>query len=86
EDIPNVLHPLPVEEMWGLKRRAEVLRRKFKCETIGDVARLPVGVLKAEFGVWSEVIHRWANGIDVSDINSDSYHVPHKGFSHARVR
>ncbi|WP_206832705.1 DNA polymerase IV [Alicyclobacillus fructus] len=82
EDIPSVLHPLPVEEMWGLKRRAEVLRRKFKCETIGDVARLPVGVLKAEFGVWSEVIHRWANGIDVSDINPDSYHAPHKGFSH----
>ncbi|WP_206922925.1 DNA polymerase IV [Alicyclobacillus suci] len=81
-DIPTKLHPLRVEEMWGLKRRAETLRREFKADTIGDVARIPVGQLRARFGVWGDVIHRWANGQDISEINPNSYHAPHKGFSH----
>ncbi|GMA65684.1 DNA polymerase IV (plasmid) [Alicyclobacillus fastidiosus] len=82
DDIPTQLHPLKVEEMWGLRRRAETLRREFKADTIGDVARIPVGQLRARFGVWGDVIHRWANGQDISGINPNSYDAAHKGFSH----
>ncbi|KPV43166.1 DNA polymerase IV [Alicyclobacillus ferrooxydans] len=82
EDVPSLLHPLPVEDMWGLKKRAETLRTEFKAQTIGDVARIPVGRLKARFGVWGEVISRWSHGEDISEINPNSYSVAHKGFSH----
>ncbi|MCY0910023.1 MAG: hypothetical protein OWR62_16745, partial [Sulfobacillus thermotolerans] len=46
EEIPTLLHPLPVESMWGLKKRAETLRTEFKAQTIGDVARIPIGQLR----------------------------------------
>lgn len=82
DDIPTKLHPLPVEDMWGLKKRALILRHNFRCDTIGDVAHLPVGKLKAHFGVWGEIIHRWANGIDHSEMNPGTYNQPHKGISH----
>lgn len=71
------LHPLPVEDMWGLKKRALVLRHELKCDTIGDVARLPVGILRARYGVWGDIIHRWANGIDLSEMNPGTYSQPH---------
>ncbi|WAH43487.1 hypothetical protein NZD89_08935 [Alicyclobacillus fastidiosus] len=48
------------------------MRTEFKAHTIGDVARVPVGQLRARFGVWGDVIHRWANGRDISEINPDS--------------
>ncbi|MCY0909460.1 MAG: hypothetical protein OWR62_13830, partial [Sulfobacillus thermotolerans] len=82
EDVPTLLHPLPVEDMWGLKKRAETLRTEFKAQTIGDVARIPIGRLRARFGVWGEVISRWSHGEDISGINPNSYSVAHKGFSH----
>ena len=82
DDIPTALHPLPVTDMWGLKRRAEILRTEFKAETIGDVAAIPVGRLRDRFGVWGELVHRWSNGKDYSEINPDAYSAPHKSFSH----
>jgi len=82
EEIAAKLHPLAVTEMWGLKKRALTIQTEFGCHTIGDVARLPVGELKARFGIWGEVIHRWANGQDYSPINPDAYSAPHKGISH----
>lgn len=82
DDIPKRIHPLMVEEMWGLKKRAEALRYEFGCHTIGDVASLPAGKLKQRFGIWGEVVHRWANGEDYSPINPNAYDAPHKGFSH----
>ncbi len=82
EDVPALLRDLPVEAMWGLKKRAETLKMEFKAQTIGDVAAIPVGRLRARFGVWGEIIHRWSHGEDYSEINPDSYSSPHKGFSH----
>src|SRR5579875_1868461 len=42
EDVPTLLHPLPVEDMWGPKKRAETLKTEFKAQTIGDVAQISV--------------------------------------------
>ncbi|GGI98220.1 DNA polymerase IV 2 [Alicyclobacillus cellulosilyticus] len=81
ERVLAELHPLPVEEMWGLRRRAEVLKAQFGCRTIGDVARIPVGRLRDAFGVWGEVIHRWAHGMDPSGMHPGTMRVPHQGFS-----
>lgn len=82
DDIESKLHPLPVEEMWGLKKRAQTLKTEFKAKTIGDVANISVGRLRARFGVWGEIIHRWSLGEDYSGINPDSYSAPHRGYSH----
>jgi len=62
EDISTLLHPLPVESMWGLKKRAETLKTEFQAETIGDVAQIQIGRLKARFGVWGEGFSRWGHG------------------------
>ncbi|WP_018130086.1 Y-family DNA polymerase, partial [Effusibacillus pohliae] len=81
-DIPSQLHPLSVFEMWGLKRRADVLYREFGARTIGDVAQIPEIKLMRRFGVWGTIIHRWSHGQDYSAMNPQSYDVPHKGISH----
>jgi DNA polymerase-4/DNA polymerase V len=80
EDVLETLHALPVTDMWGVKRRAQTLQSEMGCTTIGDVARLPVGQLRAQFGVWGDVLHRWACGIDSSDLNPDTKSVPHQGY------
>ncbi|MHB1628900.1 MAG: DNA polymerase IV, partial [Bacilli bacterium] len=82
DDIATKLHPLPVTDMWGLKRRAEILRDEFKAETIGDVGAIPLGQLRDRFGVWGEIIHGWSHGRDRSGINPDAYRAPNKSFSH----
>lgn len=82
DDIPTKLQPLPVEDMWGLKKRAGVLRSELGCDTIGDVATLPIGRLRDRFGIWGEIIHRWANGTDHSEMSPGTYEQPHKGVSH----
>ncbi|WP_051662949.1 hypothetical protein [Alicyclobacillus macrosporangiidus] len=59
-DIETKLHPLSVYDMWGLKRRAEVLHDEFGANTIGDVAQIPEWKLRQRFGVWGTIIHRWS--------------------------
>ncbi|MFC4768761.1 DNA polymerase IV [Effusibacillus consociatus] len=81
-DVQTNLHSLSVFDMWGLKRRAEVLYYEFGARTIGDVAQIPEVKLQRRFGVWGTVIHRWSHGQDFSAMNPDSYDVPHKGISH----
>ncbi|MCL6594038.1 MAG: DNA polymerase IV, partial [Alicyclobacillus sp.] len=69
--------------MWGLRRRAEILRTELGCATVGDVAALPAHQLRARFGpAWGTVIHRWAHGEDPSPIEPDSFRAPHKSYSH----
>ncbi len=82
EDVPAVIHNLSVFEMWGLKKRAQILHDEFHCQTIGDVARVPAGRLRQRFGAWGDLIGDWANGIDMSPISPDSYQAPHKSYSH----
>ena len=82
EDVQHQLQTLSVFDMWGLKKRAQVLYDEFHAHTIEDVAKLPVALLRQRFGVWGEVIHRWSMGQDPSPINPDAYHAPHKGVSH----
>lgn len=82
EDVSRVLHPLSVFEMWGLKRRAQILHDLFGAQTIGDVARLSEEQLCRRFGVWGTVIHRWSQGQDGSPIQPGAYDAPQKGISH----
>jgi DNA polymerase-4/DNA polymerase V len=82
DDVLDKLQTLSVFDMWGLKKRAQVLHDEFQVETIGDVANLSIPLLRHRFGVWGEIIHRWSTGHDFSPINPNAYHQPHKGLSH----
>ena len=82
EDVPAVIRDLSVFDMWGLKKRAQTLHDEFRCETIGDVSRVPAGRLRQRFGVWGDVIHDWSCGVDHSSIHPDSYDASHKSYSH----
>ena len=82
DEIPAAIHGFSVFDMWGLKKRAQILHDEFRCVTIGDVSRVPVGRLRQRFGVWGDIIHDWSCGVDRSPINPDAYKAPHKGYSH----
>lgn len=83
EQVQQELEKIPVSEMWGVKKRGEVLQRAFGCQTIGDVAAISRGQLKQRFGnVWGEILFRWSHGIDRSPIDPSSYMAPNKGYSH----
>ncbi|WP_245543362.1 DinB/UmuC family translesion DNA polymerase [Kyrpidia tusciae] len=81
KDVSSRLHSLSVYEMWGLKRRAEILDHEFGTTTIGDVAAIPEWRLRRRFGVWGTIIHRWSHGMDSSPIDPDAFAAPNKGFS-----
>ena len=44
------LHPLPIEDLWGVGQKTADVLRSLGAQTIGDVARLPHAVLKSAFG------------------------------------
>jgi len=80
--VKESLQSLPIESMWGVKKRGQVLQEEFGVRTIGDVAKISVSHLRRRFGVWGEVIHEWSLGIDSSPIHSTTFTTPHKGYSH----
>lgn len=82
ENITSDLQNLPIEKMWGVKRRGRALQSEFGVQTIGDIAKIPVSHLRQRFGVWGQVIHEWSCGVDASPMNPSAYDAPHKGYSH----
>jgi DNA polymerase-4 len=58
------LAPLSIDKLPGVGRKTEPVLRGLGIMTIGELSALPVDALKSHFGVFGEVLHRWANGID----------------------
>jgi DNA polymerase-4 len=69
EDVPVRLWPLPVRELFGVGPKYERHLKLFNLQTIGDLAKFPVKILKRRFGVNGEVLWRCANGIDYSPVD-----------------
>ena len=55
---------LPISYLWGVGRVTGQDLRSMGAKTIGDIASMPVDILKAKFGEIGEIIHNMANGID----------------------
>lgn len=68
EDIPALLHPLPVEEMWGIGEKTKKSLAKLRIYTIGDLAKATPETLTKTFGVNGLKLHQHANGIDSSPV------------------
>jgi DNA polymerase-4 len=72
QDIPAVLWPLPVRDLFGVGPRYEQHLRRLNIFTIGDLARFPVDILRRKFGVSGEVLWLSANGTDSSPVKPES--------------
>jgi len=72
ENIPQLLWPLPIRELFGVGHRYEQHLHKLNIYTIGDLARYPAAILKKKFGLYGETLWLSANGIDSSPVDPDS--------------
>jgi DNA polymerase-4 len=58
------LAPLSIDKLPGVGRKTEPVLRGLGITTIGELSALPTDALRSHFGVFGEVLHRWADGID----------------------
>ncbi len=74
------LHPMPVEALWGVGPSTLQRLGRLGVKTVGDLAALPVGTLRAAFGERHGVhLHELANACDPRPVVSDQ---PVKSVSH----
>jgi len=69
EEVPSIIWPLPVEELYGVGKRMADKLNSMNIKTIGDLANIPVEFLEAAFGVIGRQLYLWANGIDESPVD-----------------
>ena len=60
----SFLKPLPVAHLPGIGKKSEQVLKGLGINTIGQLAALPLAVLKSHFGATAETILNHANGID----------------------
>jgi DNA polymerase-4 len=60
----SFLAPLPVARLPGVGKKTERLLKDLGINTIGELANAPLATLKNCLGVYGELLHRHANGID----------------------
>ncbi len=64
----SFLAPLAIGKLPGAGKRTEETLGKFGIKTIGDLAKTRRTALKSRFGVFGELLHDHANGIDGSRV------------------
>lgn len=84
EELPEILWALPVEELVGIGRRMKKRLAAMGITTIGRLARFPPGILREKFGVYGNLLHQWANGIDDSPVDPDA-HLTVKSMGHSHT-
>jgi DNA polymerase-4 len=64
----SFLKPLPVAKLPGIGKKSERILKGLGISTIGQLAALPLSVLKSHFGAASELMHNHASGIDDREV------------------
>lgn len=64
KDVPKMLWPLPVSDMYGVGKRSAVRLHSIGIMTIGDIAKFGEKTLSREFGKMGRQIFEFANGKD----------------------
>ena len=71
-DVPARLWPMPVERLWGVGPKTAPRLRGAGMQTVGDVARRPVGDLEAILGEgWGASLQALARGEDDREVSVD---------------
>jgi len=60
----SFLAPLPIAKLPGIGKKTERVLNGLGINTIGKLSVMPLSTLRSHFGVFGEVLHRYANGID----------------------
>ena len=60
----SFLSPLPVAKLPGIGEKSEPILKGLGVNTIGELADLPLDMLKRHFGAYGEIMHNHAKGID----------------------
>lgn len=68
EDVPALLENLPVEELCGIGDKTKAKLQALGIKTCGELARAPVNLLRAHFGIIGEALHLMGQGIDNSPV------------------
>jgi nucleotidyltransferase/DNA polymerase involved in DNA repair len=71
-----------VEELWGVGTKTAIALRRLGIDTVGDLAKFPVNILRSEFGVNGEKLSDMANGKDDSLVIPYYEGVPVKSMGH----
>lgn len=79
EEIKDKMHPLPIEDLFGVGRKTSEKLRNIGIKTIGDLANKDVISLKRLFKNQAQYLIQIANGIDDSKVDNERW-VP-KGIS-----
>jgi DNA polymerase-4 len=66
----SFLAPLAIRKLPGVGKKTEQVLVNQGIRTIGQLARMSSTALKSRFGVFGEVLHRYANGVDNSLVTS----------------
>lgn len=68
EEIKDKMWPLPVSDLFYVGRSTTKKLLSLGIETIGDLANADKQILNSHFKKYGEVIHSFANGIDLSEV------------------
>jgi DNA polymerase-4 len=69
----DFLHPLPVRRLWGVGEATRASLEGLGVETIGDLSRVPVRLLRSRLGPsLAEHLNRLANGIDERGVEGNA--------------
>lgn len=69
ENIPELLWPLPIEELFGVGRRMKQHLYNMGIRIIGDLAQTPEELLTQRFGIIGSRLHGYAHGKDLSPVD-----------------
>jgi len=66
----DFLAPLPVANLPGVGKKTEQSLKAMGIKTIGQLAVLPIEVIKNRFGSFGLMIHHYANGMDSREVEA----------------
>ena len=78
----SFLAPLSVRKMPGIGKQSEIKLKSYGIETLGDLAKAELSILKPIFGINAEAMKDRSRGIDNREINTDN---EIKSVSHERT-
>lgn len=81
EDIPGKLWRMPVGELFYVGSATKKKLHSLGIHTIGELAHTDVEILKGHFKKHGEIIHAFANGVDVSIVSNEA--PPNKGYGNS---